>query len=90
MAEALRSVPEQPVAWRIEPGLVDYEEAVAFMERRVAAIRAGDADELVWLLEHPALYTAGTSAHDDLADLADHVLDSIHDLEALLDEIAGL
>ena len=50
--------------WRIEPGLVDYPDAVAAMERRVAAIRAGEADELVWLLEHPSLYTAGTSAQD--------------------------
>lgn len=40
----------------------DYEDAVAAMERRVAAIRAGDADEMIWLLEHPPLYTAGTSA----------------------------
>ena len=51
-----------PVEWRIEPGFVDYPRAVAVMERRVAAIRAGQAPELVWLLEHPALYTAGTSA----------------------------
>jgi len=56
-----------PVAWRVENGLVDYENAVAFMEERAAAIRAGMADELVWLIEHPPLYTAGTSA--DPADL---------------------
>ncbi len=43
-------------------GLVPYEEAVAFMEARVEAIAAGSAPELVWLLEHPPLYTAGTSA----------------------------
>lgn len=48
---------------------VAYEDAVAAMEERVAAIRAGTADELLWLLEHPALYTAGTSA--DAADLLD-------------------
>lgn len=48
---------------------VDYDHAVATMEGRVAAIRAGTADEMVWLLEHPPLYTAGTSAQDsDLLD----------------------
>ncbi|MBB5754179.1 lipoyl(octanoyl) transferase LipB [Prosthecomicrobium pneumaticum] len=51
-----------PVAWAIEEGLVPYDEAVAFMEARAAAIAAGTADELVWLVEHPPLYTAGTSA----------------------------
>lgn len=51
-----------PVQWRVEPGLVDYQHAVAFMEERVAAIAAGEAPELIWLVEHPALYTAGTSA----------------------------
>ncbi len=50
--------------WRISDGLIDYEEAVQGMEARVAAIRAGRADELVWLLQHPPLYTAGTSAKD--------------------------
>lgn len=58
-----------PVEWRVEPGPVDYEAAVAFMEGRVAAIAAGDAPELVWLVEHPALYTAGTSA--EASDLVD-------------------
>ena len=48
--------------WRIDAGLVPYPEALAAMEARVAAIRAGTAPELVWLLEHPPLYTAGTSA----------------------------
>lgn len=56
-----------PVRWRISDGLVPYEHAIAEMEREVAAIAAGEAGELVWLLEHPALYTAGTSA--DAADL---------------------
>jgi len=56
-----------PVRWRISDGLVPYEEAVAEMEHEVAAIADGKADELVWLLEHPPLYTAGTSA--DVADL---------------------
>jgi len=51
-----------PVAWRVSEGLVGYEEAVAWMEARAAAIAAGRAPECVWLLEHPPLYTAGTSA----------------------------
>ncbi|MEM1150943.1 MAG: lipoyl(octanoyl) transferase LipB [Pseudomonadota bacterium] len=55
------------VEWRVSPGLVPYDEALAFMEARVAAIRAGQEAECVWLLEHPPLYTAGTSA--DPADL---------------------
>ena len=48
--------------WRISEGLVDYPAALAEMEARVEAIRQGAAPELVWLLEHPPLYTAGTSA----------------------------
>ena len=52
------------IEWHISDEPVDYEAAVARMERRVAAIRAGTAPELVWLLEHPPLYTAGTSARD--------------------------
>ena len=51
-----------PVAWRISDEPVGYDAAVAVMEERVAAIAEGRAPELVWLLEHPALYTAGTSA----------------------------
>ena len=57
--------PPRPAAapeWRTGDGTVDYSAAVAAMEARVAAIRAGTAPELVWLLEHPPLYTAGTSA----------------------------
>jgi len=54
--------PALPVEWRVEPGLTDYPAAVAAMEARVAAIRDGRAPELVWLVEHPPLYTAGTSA----------------------------
>ncbi|MDN5567583.1 MAG: lipoyl(octanoyl) transferase LipB [Paracoccus sp. (in: a-proteobacteria)] len=50
------------VDWIISEGLTGHDEAVAFMEARVAAILAGDADECVWLVEHPPLYTAGTSA----------------------------
>jgi len=53
------------VEWRISPGRVAYPEAIAIMEERVAAIRSGDAPELVWLLEHPPLYTAGTSARTE-------------------------
>lgn len=48
--------------WRVAPGLTPYPDALAAMEARVAAIRAGTADELVWLVEHPPTYTAGTSA----------------------------
>lgn len=50
------------VDWAISDGRIDYPTAVAVMERRIAAIAAGEAPELIWLLEHPALYTAGTSA----------------------------
>jgi len=49
--------------------LIAYEDALGFMDARVAGIRAGEAEECVWLLEHPSLYTAGTSAKDvDLLD----------------------
>ena len=51
--------------WVIADKPVGYEEAVAEMEARVAAVAAGEARERVWLLEHPALYTAGTSARDE-------------------------
>ena len=51
-----------PAAWAVSPGLTDYAAAVAFMEARAEAVRAGEAEELVWLLEHPPLYTGGTSA----------------------------
>ena len=54
---------QQPgVDWLTSPGLVPYVEAVAVMEARVAAIALGQAAECVWLLEHPSIYTAGTSA----------------------------
>ncbi len=53
-----------PVRWEIASAPVPYEVAVARMEDEVAAIARGEAPELVWLLEHPALYTAGTSAKD--------------------------
>ncbi|HUG45220.1 MAG TPA: lipoyl(octanoyl) transferase LipB [Sphingomicrobium sp.] len=50
------------VEWRVSDDLVPYEEALAFMERRAAGIRSGTEKECVWLLEHPALFTSGTSA----------------------------
>lgn len=50
------------IEWRTSDGLVPYAEALAFMDERAAAIRAGTAAECVWLLEHPPLFTAGTSA----------------------------
>jgi lipoyl(octanoyl) transferase len=57
------------IEWAVSPGLTDYEPAVAFMEARAAAIAEGQASELVWLLEHPPLYTAGVSAKaQDLLD----------------------
>ena len=57
------------VEWQVLPGLSPYAETLAAMEARAAAIRAGTAPEAVWLLEHPPLYTAGTSARpEDLVD----------------------
>jgi len=74
----LRSAPETfrpqdqdapPVQWAVAAGLVGYERAVAEMEARAEAIAAGEAPERVWLLEHPPLYTSGTSARpQDLVD----------------------
>jgi len=57
------------IEWRIEQGHLPYPEALAEMEARTAAIRAGGAPERVWLIEHPPLYTSGTSA--DTAELLD-------------------
>ena len=62
-ARYLRS--SERVEWAISDLLVDYEVAVGIMEARAEAIATGKARELVWLLEHPALYTAGTSARDE-------------------------
>jgi lipoyl(octanoyl) transferase len=57
------------IDWKISDGLVSYPDAVAHMEARAAAIAEGRAGEQVWLLEHPPIYTAGTSAQDsDLID----------------------
>jgi len=50
------------IEWRVSDDPVPYEEALAFMERRAVAIRDGTGQECVWLLEHPPLFTAGTSA----------------------------
>lgn len=58
-----------PLEWVVSAGLTDYAGALGDMERRAAAIHAGDAGERIWLLEHPPLYTAGTSA--DPAELLD-------------------
>lgn len=55
--------------WRVSPGLVPYEEAITLMEERVNGIFNGSAEEMIWLLEHPSLYTAGSSAKKgDLLD----------------------
>ncbi|MEQ1888431.1 MAG: lipoyl(octanoyl) transferase LipB [Alphaproteobacteria bacterium] len=51
-----------PVVWRVAGQPVDYLDAVGFMEAQVAAIRSGSGAEMVWLLQHPPIYTAGTSA----------------------------
>jgi len=61
---------QPPIEWAVSgPAPVDYVEAVAVMEERAAAIAAGQAPELIWLLEHPPLYTAGTSTRwEDLID----------------------
>jgi lipoyl(octanoyl) transferase len=55
--------------WQVSPGLTPYPDALAAMEARASAIAAGEAGELAWLLEHPPVYTAGTSA--DPAELVD-------------------
>lgn len=57
------------VEWIVHEGLLKYDEAVAFMEARAEAISKGEAEECIWLVEHPPLYTAGTSAKiEDLTD----------------------
>jgi lipoyl(octanoyl) transferase len=61
--------PERPIEWAVSASPVDYPAAVAFMEQRAKLIAEGRAHELVWLCEHPPLYTAGTSAKpQDLLD----------------------
>jgi lipoyl(octanoyl) transferase len=69
IAASLLGEETTPIEWRVRDGFMDYEEAVAEMEARVAGIAARTAGECVWLLEHPPIYTAGTSARD--ADLLD-------------------
>lgn len=64
---AMHNLP--PPEWTVSAGLTDYAAALADMEARAAAIHAGEGDERIWLLEHPPLYTAGTSA--DPAELLD-------------------
>jgi lipoyl(octanoyl) transferase len=59
----LKSAGLPPVEWQVSDGLVPYEQALAAMDARAAAVADGRAAELVWLLEHPPLYTAGTSAN---------------------------
>lgn len=54
-----------PVEWKVEPGLTDYRHALTLMEQRAGAIRDGSAGEMVWLVQHAPLYTAGTSAKPD-------------------------
>jgi lipoyl(octanoyl) transferase len=65
----MTDVPSIDADWRVTDALTPYPDALAAMRARVAAIRAGTAPELVWLLQHPPLYTAGTSANP--ADLTD-------------------
>jgi lipoyl(octanoyl) transferase len=59
------SASRAPVEWAVDEGLMPYPDAVARMEARAGAIASGDAAEQVWLVEHPPLYTAGTSARED-------------------------
>lgn len=69
LSEKLRRPDGRPVEWARSDGYVDYPAAVEAMEARAAAVAEGAAPEMVWLLEHPPLYTAGVSAKDD--DLLD-------------------
>jgi len=66
-----------PTEWRVSDAPIPYQDAVAAMQERAAAIAAGSASELVWLLEHPPLYTGGTSAKpQDLRDARFPVFES--------------
>lgn len=64
IAAAARISPrvDSEIEWRVSAGLTDYQDALAEMEARASAVAAGAARELIWLLEHPPVYTAGTSA----------------------------
>jgi len=53
---------DDAIEWRVSAGLTNYPDALVAMERRAAAVAAGEAGELIWLVEHPPVYTAGTSA----------------------------
>ena len=67
----------EPAEWRVSEGLTGYADAVAAMQARAEAIAAGEAPELVWLVEHPPLYTSGTSARSaDVLDARFPVFDS--------------
>jgi len=67
--DKLRRVDGEPVEWVVADGPVDYPVALQAMKDRATAVALGEARELVWLVEHPPLYTAGTSSHaDDLLD----------------------
>ncbi len=65
MDSAGAAIEKSAIDWRVGKTPVDYPAAVRFMEERVAAIRARSAPETVWLLEHPPIYTAGTSAREE-------------------------
>jgi lipoyl(octanoyl) transferase len=67
------AAPGPSVTWMVSPTPVAYDAACAAMSRRVEGIAAGTASELVWLLEHPPLYTAGTSAKNDDLLIASHL-----------------
>ena len=61
-----------PVEWRVSDALTPYKEAVAVMEARAAGIAAGRTGELAWLVEHPALYTAGTWDRQNTHSISPH------------------
>ena len=69
MSETSKIYSSDVVTWRVSDELVAYPDSVSYMEDRAKAIAAGDSEEQIWLLEHPPLYSAGTSAKD--ADLVD-------------------
>lgn len=71
-----RPATAEPVGWAVSRGLTAYPDAVAAMEARAAAIARGEAGELVWLVEHPPLYTAGPAARRE--DLLDHGRFEVH------------
>src|SRR3546814_7811310 len=63
-------IPPMPdVDWIVEPGLIDYAEAVARMESHAEAIRTAGANEHIWLVEHPPVYTAGTRSEEHTSEL---------------------